>query len=219
MTGSPGAADGHGAPGGRPAPTVRPMVPADLPAASVCAARAFFDDPVLGWFQSDLERQQRQFPAAMRVVIEDCLTAGRAWVAVDDGRIRGVAAWLAPGGYPRTPRRDLRVAARALVAFLPPDRRSLTGLRLILAIERAHPHDEHWYLALLAVDPLVQRRGLGTALVDPGLASADAEGLPAYLETQRPENLPFYARFGFEQVGQLRMGTSPPVWALRRPPR
>jgi GNAT superfamily N-acetyltransferase len=201
-------------------PEVRPICQQDLPSATASAARAFYDDPVLGWFQRDLLRQQRQFPAAFKAAILDAMAAGEVWVAVVDGRARGVAAWLSPGSYPRSPRRDLRLAVRSLRAFMPPSLRAVRyGISLVLAIERVHPRTRHWYLGLLAVDPLLQGRGLGSALLEPVLTRADDEGNVAYLETQKPENVTWYARSGFAVSEELRIGPCPPVWGLLREPK
>jgi len=200
-------------------PDIRRIEVDDVASATVSAARAFYDDPVLGWFQPKLVRQQRGLVRPMGAMIADCLGAGEVWVSVVDGRARGVAAWLLPGRYPRGVGRDLRLGLRSLPAFLPLSARSLPGIRLAVAIERAHPHHPHWYLSLLAVDPLLQGRGLGTALLGPVLARADAEALSVYLETQKPENLTWYARSGFAVSEELRVGPCPPVWGLTREPR
>jgi hypothetical protein len=44
--------------------------------------------------------------------------------------------------------------------------------------------------------------------------------MPAYLESSKARNVPFYARFGFEVVEELpsRRG-SPPMWRMWREPR
>lgn len=84
-------------------------------------------------------------------------------------------------------------------------------------LQRQHPLDAHAYLALLGTEPLLQRRGIGAAALDDWLARVDAEGLPAYLETDREENLRFYGRFGFRAVSTLEV-LGARVWCLRRPP-
>ncbi len=58
----------------------------------------------------------------------------------------------------------------------------------------------HYYLEALAVDVGRQRRGTGTALMQPILDRCDATGLPAWLETVNPQNLPLYERLGFLTV-------------------
>jgi len=56
-------------------------------------------------------------------------------------------------------------------------------------------------------------------LSEPGLERADADRLPAYLETQRESNIPFYRRFGFELVEKISLGDSPPLWTMWREAR
>lgn len=51
------------------------------------------------------------------------------------------------------------------------------------------------------------------------LERCDQESLPAYLETQKPDNLPWYGQFHFDVVEKLEVPPSPPVWSMRRPPK
>jgi ribosomal protein S18 acetylase RimI-like enzyme len=73
----------------------------------------------------------------------------------------------------------------------------------------------HWYLAGIGVDPAAQRRGIGSALLQPGLTAAAQDGLPAVLLTNSAGNLPFYEGHGFEVV---REGSTPEngphAWAM-----
>ena len=75
-----------------------------------------------------------------------------------------------------------------------------------------------WYLLLLVVDPLVQRAGLGTRLQAPVLEVADREGVDCYLETQKPENLAYYRRFGYEVGEELRPVAGRPSAVDHAPP-
>ena len=61
---------------------------------------------------------------------------------------------------------------------------------------------------------------MGAALLQPALALADEDGMPAYLESSKERNVPFYARFGFEVVEELHSEVgSPPMWRMWREPR
>ncbi|MDE2290533.1 MAG: GNAT family N-acetyltransferase, partial [Elusimicrobia bacterium] len=83
-----------------------------------------------------------------------------------------------------------------------------------------HPREPHWYLQLLAVEPGSQRSGIGTALLAPALERIDAEGAPAYLETQDEANLAYYARVGFALVERVDLGPGlPGLFTMRREPR
>ena len=90
---------------------------------------------------------------------------------------------------------------------------------LLREVERRHPADDHWYLALLATDPTRQGRGLGTALLGPILGRCDAEGQPAYTETQKEGNVAWYARSGFALIDEVHVRGAPTIWRLWRDPK
>ena len=70
---------------------------------------------------------------------------------------------------------------------------------------------------MLGTDPPAQGRGLGSAVLRPGLELCDREGLPAYLESSKESNVGFYARFGFRVTEEVRMpGDGPSVWLMWR---
>ena len=82
-----------------------------------------------------------------------------------------------------------------------------------------HPHEPHWYLPLIGVDPVRQRKGYGSMLLEHALKVCDEDQMPAYLESSNPENIPLYQRHGFEVLGTIQAGTSPPVTPMLRRPR
>jgi len=61
-----------------------------------------------------------------------------------------------------------------------------------------------WYLDILAVHPKMQRKGIGTALLDWGLEQAGANGERVYLEATEV-GLSLYLAKGFEEVGEVVM--------------
>lgn len=79
-----------------------------------------------------------------------------------------------------------------------------------------HPHEPHWYLAVLGVDVHRHGKGLGALLMGHALARVDAEGLPAYLESSNPRNIPLCERHGFEVIGRIQSGASPVVTQMLR---
>jgi GNAT superfamily N-acetyltransferase len=93
-------------------------------------------------------------------------------------------------------------------------------VRLLDLIESMHPHEPHWYLATLGTDPEMQGKGVGSALMRPALDHCDTEGWPAYLESSKERNVPFYRRHGFEVVREVPLpGGGPKIWTMWREPR
>lgn len=200
-----------------PQAEVRRLRPDDRRNLIASSARAFTHDPMFGYFTSDRLRSHRLLPGMMRGNIDDLVTHGDNWVADDDeGAAIGIAGWLSPAQLPRGVMRDARIAAASVASAVRLSHR-MTGARLLAKIERIHPKEPHWYLALLIVDPDAQGRGLGSALIQPGLDLADRDGLPCYLETQKRSNVSWYQRFGFEVTEVIEVGDAPPMWGMIRP--
>ncbi len=188
---------------------------ARLGEASDVLARAFQDDPAWVWLFPDPVRRARILPWLFRIGFD--VTAAEVYGTA--GRVHGAARWLPPG---RPPMR-LGPALRALV---------LTPLRLGAAtapflaygraVEQLRSEVEpgpHWYLAGIGVEPSEQRRGIGGALLQPGISAAERESLPTVLLTNSEANLSFYEGHGFAVVkeGETPQG-GPHAWAMVKPP-
>jgi ribosomal protein S18 acetylase RimI-like enzyme len=183
--------------------------------ASGVLARAFQDDPAWGWVLPDPRRRAALLPWLFRVGFE--ITDAEVWTT--EGRVLGAARWLPPG------RPAMRVGA-ALRAFLATPLRLRESTSRFFAYSRAVESmrvgavdGPHWYLAGIGVDPPEQRKGVGSALLAPGLAAATRAGLPCVLLTNAERNLPFYVRHGFEVVLESDTpNVAPHAWAMVRKP-
>ena len=51
------------------------------------------------------------------------------------------------------------------------------------------------------------------------LERCDRDGLPACLDATSPMNKPLYERHGFEELGVIQAGSSPPMWPMQPTPR
>jgi predicted N-acetyltransferase YhbS len=91
-------------------------------------------------------------------------------------------------------------------------------MRLLREMDKRHPKEPHLYLALIGVDPASQGKGIGNTLIRPRLDECDATGIPVYLETQKPENLPYYERFGFTVRDAIIYKGCPTLWSMWREP-
>jgi ribosomal protein S18 acetylase RimI-like enzyme len=89
------------------------------------------------------------------------------------------------------------------------------ALRGMSAIDAVHPHEPHWYLWMLGVDPERQGEGLGSRLLAEILERCEAERVAAYLEASTERNRALYLRHGFEDAGELRLpGDGPRMWPM-----
>lgn len=85
-------------------------------------------------------------------------------------------------------------------------------------MDELHPHEPHWHLAVIGVDPAHQGQGIGAALLSYALRQIDEQGVPAYVESSNPANISRYRRHGFEVIRAIRVGGSPVVTPMLRVP-
>jgi ribosomal protein S18 acetylase RimI-like enzyme len=143
------------------------------------------------------------------------LDDGEVWTTHD---LTGAALW-APPGKPRPGWGDLLHLLPVLPYLVGLGRSAPDAARLLSAADRARPKRAHWYLATLGTDPDRQGRGVGSSLVSTVLARVDRDGLPAYLESSKASNVPFYRRLGFEVRGEISAPSGPTLWLMWREPR
>jgi len=128
-------------------------------------------------------------------------------------KLRAAALWLGPGIEP-----DGERMSEILEATVSPELKDdLLGFSEKQSSN--HPHEAHWYLAMIGVDPAYQGRGLGGALLNHGLAISDKSGLPSYLEATSEGNRRLYERHGFVVVNEIQYGSSPAMWGMWREAR
>jgi GNAT superfamily N-acetyltransferase len=194
---------------------VREARPEDVTPVADTLARAFLDDPVMTWLMGDREdarlRRLRRF---MRGETRHH-DRGTGPVLTADGH-PGAALWSAPGEW-KLSWGDMLRQAPSLVSSI--GARLPRALRGFGRIEKHHPREPHWYLAVLGTDPPRQGTGVGRALMAPILDRCDLEGLGAYLESSKAENVPYYERFGFRVTGELGLPGGPAFWPMWRDPQ
>ena len=189
----------------------------DVDGAATTLERAFSTDPMFTWIFPDPTRRSQSLRRINRVALEYGLRYGHVTQS-DDGM--AVAVWTPPGraitvgnmvrsGILTVP---FRVGFRPFVKFM--------GANDVMGrIHKKYAPEPHWYLLIIAVDPELQGRGRGTALLKKGLARADQANCPCYLETSEERNLAFYERHGFRVVESTSLGDGGPTgWAMRRDP-
>jgi GNAT superfamily N-acetyltransferase len=184
------------------------------------AVRAFDDDPFFSYLFPKPAHRHRSVARLHHAVLVSLAKLATTRSAVLGGRVVGVAVWVPPGSWPYPASVQLRSALGYARAFLPDLGALGRAAQMVRSVEHAHPRTPQWYLQLLMVDPDVQRQGIGGRLQAPELETCDRDGVPAWVETQKEENLAYYGRFGFEVVKEHRPSPSgPAMWSLQRQPR
>jgi len=82
--------------------------------------------------------------------------------------------------------------------------------------EQHDPTEPHIHLGPVGVLPEFQGRGIGRGLMARFCTGVDLKGKPAFLETDRPENVRFYEKSGFRLVDEVRL-FAVPIFFMRRP--
>lgn len=80
-----------------------------------------------------------------------------------------------------------------------------------------HPKEPHWHLGPVAVLPRLQGQGVGSRMVQRFCDRVDQRRVPGYLETDKPENVTLYERFGFEVREEAEV-FGVPSWFMWREP-
>ena len=89
--------------------------------------------------------------------------------------------------------------------------------RMVSEFERRAPKGRYWHLGPVGVAPDLQGLGIGSLMAERFCARMDAQGEPAYLETDQEKNVRLYEKFGFATVDEaLVLGVR--MWFMVREP-
>lgn len=195
---------------GQPRPNAREARPDERRSVCDVLGRAFLDDPVAEYLFPDVRTRADRYARFAGLAID---AFGETGLVMTEPAIRSAAIWQAPGPAPLGFGRRLRVLAKLFGLTRSGIRRAA---RLGELMSRHHLREPHWYLAVLGTDPDAQRCGLASAILGPVLERCDRERMPAYLESSKAANIPFYAKHGFEVVDELKIPDGPSLWPMVR---
>ena len=182
---------------------------AERDAVNAILTLAFSGDPATRWTWPDAKAYLEAFPHFAIAF------GGAAFAKGSALRVgaAGAALWLPPGTEPDEAALDALIERTADAAT------AVDGPKLMQQMANYHPHEPHWYLPLLGVDPAQQNKGVGGALLRYVTDQCDRDGVLAYLDSSNPRNIPLYQRHGFEIVGRAQSGSSPVITPMLRKPR
>lgn len=188
----------------------------DLPRIASTLGAAFSDHPWTRWTVSEPDHEARVAELQRLSVEHVALPHGAVWV---DDEVTAVAAFLPPvlpalpdavaervgalqgdDGLARQAAADAAVAARA--TEIPDDTRAVCS--------------QAWVLVTVGVHPDHRGEGLGSAVVDAGLAHLDESSASCTLQTSDERTVPFYERLGFAVTTVTEVPGGPTVWSMLR---
>jgi ribosomal protein S18 acetylase RimI-like enzyme len=193
---------------------VRDLRPEEVDDAAGVLARGFRDNPLnVAAFGDDPERRVRIYARSIGSMFRT-LSAQQPLCAIREGTLVGVTGVAPVGTCQPSATQRLRLLP-SFVALGP--RTAARVVRWTSTWARRDPDEPHVHLGPFAVDAHLQRQGIGLLIMQEHCRRLDAASEVGYLETDKPENVRFYERFGFEVIGEEPV-IGVPNWFMRRPP-
>ncbi len=193
----------------------RPIVeatPAQHQAVIATLSDAFMTDPALSFIVPDEGARAKMLPKLFALLVPDDSNSG---TVMRSGNDEAAALWRDPGKAKDAGGTSLVLMWHMIRIFGFAIPRAST---VADAIAAHLPDGRYHYLHFVGVKSAHQGKGWGGAIIREGLARADAEGVPTWLETATPENVPLYERLGFvTQVEWDIPKSGPHFWGMMRP--
>jgi ribosomal protein S18 acetylase RimI-like enzyme len=191
---------------------VRPLTNTEVRAAGAVAGRALRDNAMMAYSVPD-DRLRRLHVSYDTFV--DRVSPGAIGALVGPFVI-GVAAFAPSEGCVGT---TTPTALRIPPDVPPAEAVGVDRARHVVStMWRADPEERHVHVGPVGVEPGSQGLGVGGAMLELLCERLDTDGELAWLETDKPENVVFYRRHGFDvAIEDNHLGF--PVWFMHRPPR
>lgn len=172
----------------------------DIDRAAMTLARSFWNDLFFIYLSPDEAQRTEALCSFFKFMLRYVILYGEAYATSAD--FEGAALWL-PSKYARiTPELAAKVDNEEIKRYAGEE--FLARLNLVNdyvdAKHAAHISTAHWYLAYIGIDPDFKGKGFASKLLKPMLEKFSANGIPCYLETNTPGNVPLYEHYGFKVI-------------------
>jgi GNAT superfamily N-acetyltransferase len=193
---------------------IRELKQADGDDAAGVLCRGMRDNPnnIAAWGLDGEPREQalvRFFRAVLRGLFVHCRVLG----AFDGRTLVGVCAMAPPGYCQPSGSEKVRIATSLLLGNKP-----MVAVRVLKWTTQwtgRDPVEAHWHLGPVAVDAHLQGIGVGGRLMAVFCEWMDEQDAPAYLETDKRENVRFYEKYGFRLDSESQV-LGNPNWYMTR---
>jgi GNAT superfamily N-acetyltransferase len=196
--------------------SLRELGPSELKEAAQILGRGMRDNPVnVRAFGPHADRRGRAMVRFFEPVVRGLHARGSILGAFRGTTLVGVCGIAPPGRC--QPAIGEKLAILPAVVLGNTVGVPLRILRWTADWARRDWQEPHWHLGPVAVDPASQRQGIGVAMLTNFCAQMDRGSALSYLETDKPENVRFYGRFGYTLVAEALVLGVRNWFMLRRP--
>jgi GNAT superfamily N-acetyltransferase len=192
--------------------TITPMSAEQVQEAGRVLGAAFASSPLERAVRGTIDERQRR--GLVVAYTATCRLPGQVRIALSDQRIAGVIRWVESPRCQLRLREKLAMAPTAITAF---GRHLPKALTWVAAWSKHDPGEPHVHLGPIGVTPELQGCGIGSQMLSVYCEGLDVAGNPGYLETDKPENVRLYERFGFEVQDEAEL-LGLPNWFMWRAP-
>jgi ribosomal protein S18 acetylase RimI-like enzyme len=187
----------------------------ELGAAAALLARAYRDNAwMVALLGDDQDLRERVMCSAHRFRIS--ALEPPAIVARSGGELMGICGFDAPAATTARSQDDqvafVKIATEAGPDVLPRLMEMLTGFG------RRAPAEPHWHLGPVGVSVNAQKRGIGSRMLELFCGRLDGNGDVCFLETEEPDNVRLYEKFGWVVTDEAKV-LGVPGWFMLRHPR
>ncbi|TAD88826.1 MAG: GNAT family N-acetyltransferase [Oscillatoriales cyanobacterium] len=190
---------------------IRTASASDLRYINAAMVLAFSNDPIVRWLYPEPDRYLTYYPRIVEAYINHSLVHQTCYYVDGYG---GAAHWIPPGAS-----MDAELFMEIFQESIAESHQA-EAFEFLEQMDRCHPSQTHWYLAMIGVEPTQQGKGFGSALLQHMLSQCDRDRIPAYLEASSPQNIAFYKQHGFELISpSVQVGSSPILSPMIRPVR
>jgi hypothetical protein len=190
-------------------PRVALLFPDKDRAAAAMLGRAFVDDPLIRAIVGDEPASDRirRMTGLFGVILGTHRRDGQPVVGIiDDGQVAGAAIIdqvTRPAGAIAAAVTGLPFMPAILRAIGPQGVRR--GLAVLDELARSRPPEPHLYLNVLGVEPAMQGRHFGVAMIDylRDQVALRSDLIGVYLETATAENVGYYTTAGYATIGEI----------------
>jgi GNAT superfamily N-acetyltransferase len=141
----------------------------------------FSADPIARWFLPEPHQYLTYFPQLIPLMAAGTFDHGSAY---STGDFVAASLWVPPNAHS-----DAEAMAELAMKAIPASEQE-TRFAFMGQMGEYHPTEPHWYLPFIAVDPMHQGRGLGSALTYSCPSDLRSRRLSSLPRSDQPEQPP-----------------------------